>query len=88
MMLFHIIYKVTPEHRNAAQDQFKKTGGLPPSRVTMKGRWYSVDGNKGFILAETNDIEAFGKRIQDWSDSLTFETTPILSDEQVAKVIG
>jgi Domain of unknown function (DUF3303) len=87
MMLFHIIYKITPEHRNTAQEQFKKTGGLPPSGVNMKGRWHSVDCNKGFLLVETNDIEAFGKWIQDCSDSLTFETTPILSDEQVAKVI-
>jgi Domain of unknown function (DUF3303) len=87
-MLFHITYKVTPEQRNNAQDRFKKTGGLPPSGVTMKDRWHSVDGNRGFVLAETSDIEAFGKWIQDWSDSLVFETTPVLTDEQVARVIG
>jgi hypothetical protein len=87
-MLFHITYKVTPDHRNNAQEQFKKTGGLPPKGVTMKSRWHSVDGNRGFVLAETSDVEAFGKWIQDWSDSLVFETTPVLTDEQVSKVIG
>lgn len=87
-MLFHITYKVTPEQRDNAQGLFKKTGGMPPTGVTMKGRWHSVDGNRGFLLAETSDIESFGKWIQDWSNILTFETTPVLTDEQVAKVIG
>ncbi len=54
----------------------------------MKSRWHSVDGDRGFIIAETSNIDAFGKWIQDWSDFLIFETTPILTDEQVAKVIG
>jgi hypothetical protein len=87
-MLFHITYKLTSDKRDNAQGRFKKTGGLPPEGVTMKSRWHSVDGNRGFIIAETSNIDAFGKWIQDWSDYLTFETTPILTDEQVAKVIG
>ena len=87
-MFFHITYNVTPEQRNVAQERFKKTGGLPPSGVTMKERWHSIDGNKGFVLAETSDLEAFGKWIQDLSDSLVFEISPVLTDEQVAKLIG
>lgn len=87
-MLFHIKYSVTPEQRDKAQQRFKKTGGLPPAGVAMKGRWHSVEGNNGFVIAETNDIDAFGKWIQDWSDSLVFEVSPVLTDEQVAKVIG
>lgn len=87
-MFFHITYKVSPEHRDKAQERFKKTGGLPPAGVTMKERWHSVDGNRGFIIAETSDIEAFGKWIQDWSDLLVFETTSVLNDEQIAKIIN
>ncbi len=87
-MLFHIKYNVTPELRDNVQQKFKKTGGLPPAGVTMKGRWHNVEGSNGFIIAETNDIEAFGKWIQDWSDSLVFEVSPVLTDEQVSKIIG
>ncbi len=87
-MLFHITYKVTPEKRNTAQGRFKETGGLPPKGVALKGRWHSIDGNRGFVLAETSDIEAFGKWMQDWSDTLVFESTAVLTDEEVAKVIG
>ena len=87
-MLFHITYRVTPEKRDKAQAKFKKTGGIPPSGVTMKNRWHSVDGDRGFVIAETSDIEAFGKWIQDWSDLLAFETTPVLTDEEVSRVIS
>ena len=87
-MLFHIKYNVTPEQRDKTQERFKKTGGLPPTGVKMKDRWHNVEGGSGFIIAETNDLEAFGKWLQDWSDSLTFEVSPVLTDEQVSKVIG
>lgn len=87
-MLFHIKYNVTPEQRNNVQEKFKKTGALPPQGVTMKGRWHNIEGKNGFIIAETSDVEAFGKWIQEWSDSLIFEVSPVLTDEQVANVIG
>ena len=87
-MLFHIKYNVTPEQRNKVQEKFKKTGALPPKGVTMKGRWHNIAGSNGFIIAETSDIESFGKWIQDWSDSLVFEVSPVLTDEEVSKVIA
>jgi hypothetical protein len=87
-MLFHIKYNVTPEQRDNVQQKFKKTGALPPDGVTMKGRWHSIEGNSGFIIAETSDIEAFGKWFQNWTDSLVFEVSPVLTDEQISKVIG
>jgi hypothetical protein len=87
-MLFHITYNVTPGQRDPVQDKFKKTGALPPSGVTMKGRWHNVNGNRGYIIAETTDIDALGKWVQDWSDLLTFEVVPVLVDEQIAKIIS
>jgi hypothetical protein len=87
-MLFHIKYFVTPERRDSVQERFKKTGALPPSGVSLKGRWHNIEGSNGFIIAETSDIEAFGKWIQDWSDSLVFEVSPVLTDEQITKVIS
>ncbi len=87
-MLFHITYKVPFGQRDAAQERFKKTGAPPTEGVTMKDRWHSVDGDRGFIIAETSNVEAIGKWIQDWSDVLNFKATPILTDEQIAKVIS
>ncbi len=87
-MQFHITYQVTPEHRDEVQGLFKKTGARPPEGVTMKGRWHSINGNEGYIIAETNNSDAMGKWIQEWSNILTFTVDPVLTDEEVAKIIG
>lgn len=87
-MTFHIKYNMSSENRNTAQDRFKKTGALPPEGVTMKGRWHNVQGSCGFIIADTDNIEALGKWVQDWSDVLSFEVSAVLTDEQVGKIIS
>ena len=87
-MLFHVSYQVSPERRSTAQDRFKETGGLPPTEVTIRGRWHSVSGLAGFTLVEASDPQAIAKWLQDWTDILTFEVTPVLTDEQFAQVIG
>jgi hypothetical protein len=85
---FHITYQVTSEHRDEVQALFKKTGARPPESVTMKGRWHSINGDEGYIIAETSKSEAMGKWIQEWSDKLSFKVVPVLTDEEVAKIIG
>lgn len=87
-MIFHIQYSLSNRNRDASQARFMKTGGLPPEGVTLTSRHHSVNGNKGFLIAESPDIEAIGKWIQDWSDLMTFEVTPVLTDEQVSGLIG
>ncbi len=37
-MIFHISYELSSENREAAQNRFKETGGLPPEGVEMLGR--------------------------------------------------
>ncbi len=87
-MTFHITYRALNMQRNDVQERFKSTGAPPPGGVTMKGRWHSVNGNEGYIIAESTDIEAVGTWIQEWSDLLQFEVTPVLTDEQIGKIIG
>jgi Protein of unknown function (DUF3303) len=87
-MTFHITYTITPANRNAAQQRLKATGGLPPAGVTMLSRWHCAQGLKGFVLAESTDAEAIAKWIQAWDDLLIFEVTPVITDEQIARVIG
>ena len=51
-MLFHIMYQLTPENRNAAQKRFMETGGLPPGGVKMVGRWHAtLIGNQHFRIS-------------------------------------
>ncbi len=87
-MLFHITYEFSPQEREQAQKRFKETGALPPEGVTMQGRWHSAAGRKGFMIAETGDAVALGKWTQSWTDLLSFEITPVLTEEEVGQVIG
>ena len=87
-MLFHITYEFSPQERDQAQKRFKETGAPPPEGVTMQGRWHSAAGRKGFMIAETADALALGKWTQSWTDLLSFEITPVLTEEEVGQVIG
>jgi len=40
------------------------------------------------VLAETADSVALGKWMQDWTDYLEFDITPVNDDEHVMKVLG
>lgn len=87
-MLFMITYAFGPDARDEAQARFKKTGGLPGPDVKMLGRWHSVAGGTGWLLADTVDSVAIGKWMQEWTDLLEFDVTPVNTDEDVMKVLG
>jgi hypothetical protein len=87
-MLFMVSYAFRPEARNDAQARFKSTGGMPGEGATMLGRWHSLGGHRGFVLAESNDSVALGKWLQEWTDLLTFDVMPVNNDEEVLKVLG
>lgn len=87
-MLFMISYSFRPKDRNVVQERFKKTGALPGPGAKMLGRWHDIGGNRGFVLAESNDSLALGKWMQDWTDFLDFVVTPVNNDEEVMKVLG
>jgi hypothetical protein len=87
-MTFMTTYKISPAHRNAAQQRFKQGGGLPPQGVKMIGRRHKTDGSGGFALCETDDAVALAKWTQDWSDLLEFEIFPVLDDNQIGIVLG
>ena len=87
-MIFHITYSYLPERRNAAQQRFKETGAPSPAGITMIGRWHDSGGQRGFLIAETSEGEAIARWLQDWTDLLTFQVTPVLNDEQFTRVIS
>lgn len=87
-MIFHISYEYTSEHRDTVHRRFLETGALPPSEVTMTGRWHSAEGNRGFLVAESGECEAVTRWLQQWTDIVSFEVTPVLTDEQFARVIS
>ena len=87
-MLFMISYSFDAHDRDTVQERFKKTGGTPGPGTTMLGRWHDVGGSRGFVLAESTDSVSLGKWLQDWTDFLEFEVTPVNNDDDVMKVLG
>jgi hypothetical protein len=87
-MLHVIAWTFKPEHRNAVQARFKEAGGLPPEGVKMIGRWHGVGTNKGFCVAESDDPLAIAKWAQKWSDLMSFDVYPALTDEDTAKTMS
>lgn len=87
-MLFHGCYVYSTDDRDAVHGRFKETGGAPPPGVEMIGRWHGTEGNCGFFLAETDDASALARWLQDWTDLISFEVTPVLTDEQFSEVIS
>lgn len=87
-MIIHGSYRYSTENRDAVHRRFLETGGTPPSGVRMLGRWHAAEGNGGFFLAETEDPGAVAVWLQEWTDLIAFDVTPVLTDEQFSAVIG
>ena len=85
-MLFLVDWSVSGSNRDAANARFKETGGPPPKGVKMIGRWHGVNGC-GVVIAETSDTVALGKWLQQWSDLIEFDVTPVVDDAGVMKIM-
>ena len=87
-MQFHISWTISAENRNAAEARFKETGALPPEGVKLVSRYHDVGRRRGFMIVESDDAGAVAAYLRQWTDLLTFETTPVISDEELTRVIG
>jgi hypothetical protein len=84
-MKFMLTYSIDPAHNRAAITRFIKTGAPPPGSVKMLGRWHA--GQQGYILVENSDAKGIFEWISQWADLLTFTATPVVEDEEAAKVL-
>jgi hypothetical protein len=87
-MKFMMTYEIGPEGWDRAVKRFLDTGGLPPAGVKMLGRWNSAAGRYGFILLEGNDPSAIYRFSAEWNDVCNLRVTPVIEDEEAAKVLG
>ena len=87
-MIYVMSWSFKPECRNAVEARFKETGGLPPEGAKMLGRWSGIGINKGVCVAESHDALALGRWAHEWSDLMSFDIYPALTDEDTAKVIS
>ena len=87
-MLFIVSWSIAPEHRNSAIARFIKTGGAPPEGVTMLGRWHAIGRMTGVAIAETSDASLMLKWVLEWSDLMSMDVHPALTDEQSAPLLA
>lgn len=86
-MIFHITFEYLPDNRAEVHAGFLETGAPPPSGVTMTGRWHCAEGNCGYLVAESPDAHGIARWLQQWTDLVSFDVTPVLTDEQFRTVI-
>ena len=87
-MIFHIAFDYLPDARAEVHERFKRTGAPPPDSVAMVGRWHAAEGNRGWLICEVDVLDGFPRWLQEWTDLVSFEVTPVLTDEQFGAVIG
>ncbi|MDX1572170.1 MAG: DUF3303 family protein [Xanthomonadales bacterium] len=87
-MIFHISFEYTPDNRDKVHERFKETGAPPPDGVTMTGRWHSAAGNRGFLVAEAEGAEPIARWLQEWTELVSFEVVPVLTDAEFRNVVA
>ena len=86
-MKFMITYEMTYDTFEDRTSRFLETGGTPPAGIEMHGRWHSVSGARGWVLASTDDAQALYRWIGQWADLMHFEVDAVLDDEEAAQVL-
>lgn len=86
-MKFLVSWSLPVATYRPAVARFLKGGGMPPSGVTLIGRWHGMSG-KGVAVVETNDPKALYAWVAEWMEFLPLETTPVLEDADAGAVLG
>ena len=86
-MQFMVTYSIDIPQRTQAEARFLETGAVPPEGVKMLGRWHCTGERRGFMLIESTELSGITKFMRDWSDLLSFQITPVISDEQMAQIM-
>jgi hypothetical protein len=86
-MLFITRFTVPHTSRKAAIQRFLETGGAPPAGIKMLARYHSSDGEFGFAISESDDVQALTRWANAWNDLLVLDTRPLVDDAGLAAVL-
>ncbi len=86
-MTFMLTFSLPIDTIEERTSRFLETGAPPPEGVEMLGRWHSISGARGWVLASTNDPKALFRWVRSWADVLEFEVEPVLDDQEAAEVL-
>ncbi len=83
MAKYMVTYTLQSENRNEAIKRFGTDAINAPEGVTQLGQWHSVARGGGYGLVETDDPAKITGWILKWSDIISYEIEPVLTDEEM-----
>jgi hypothetical protein len=87
-MKFIVQWKGLPPTQRPAVERFLETGGRPPEKVQLLGRWHAIGELSGVAIVEATDATGLAEWVLQWGDLFSFTTAPALSDEELGGVLS
>lgn len=81
-MLYVMEWKIKDGCMEKAVGQFISTGAPMPEGSTLLGRYHAPGSVNGWLIVETDDPTTLYHHASEWGELLSWNTTPVLSDEQ------
>jgi len=85
-MLYLMHWKVKDGCHSQAVNKFLSTGAPMPENSTLVGRFHAPGSGEGWLVADTEDPLTIYEHASEWSEFLTWENTPVFTDEQAGVV--
>lgn len=89
MAKYMITWDLPSDNRNEAIARFVDGAALEePDGISLVSRWHSVAGGLGCSVVETDDPAAIMDWLLSWSDLLSYEVEPVITDEEFGGLLG
>lgn len=92
-MIFMCAYQVDRDKQTDTQAFFanmteEQIKGEYPEEVKQIGRWHDVPNGRGWVVVETDNLEALTTWMMGWSGQATFPIiTPVMDDMNARKTM-
>jgi hypothetical protein len=89
MAKYMITWDLPMENRDEAIARFVDGAALEePEGITLLSRWHSVAGGRGWSVVETADPASIMDWLLHWSDLLSYEVEPVITDDEFGGLLG
>ena len=87
-MLYMITFPLTTRDYQERVSRFLESGAPPPDGITLRGRWFALGHDRGFMVVETDDPAAIFRWTSSWASLVDFEVHPVIDDATAGEVLG
>jgi hypothetical protein len=87
-MLFVCYVTIDPDNRDESLARFKVQGTVEPIGAKLLGAWISLTLQETWAIFEADDAAAVMKLYEPWTDLNVHEIAPVMTFDELKKVIG